>query len=733
MNRETVYLAALLKNLPDTKRLFNQYLPDYPGEYDEILEYASKLIFFNEEGASMQLTSILNKLANTGDVPKTIPFVPLTISEACFRKDTEELDWNYPDKFTKALALLDANHPDFSDHLFELIKFYFSNYPSFKGLDNVSLFEYIKSHCAFLHCLLDEQRDMQYPFLLVCGDLSGIQNFIYDIHRSKAYKSIKGRSFFLQLVIEETITHILEAAEVPRCNIVYSSGGKFYILLPNTIAIKSAIDDIELQLTNVLFDGVFQGLYTCFGNIPFNIDLNHNYSISSPELHVSGESIEGIGDLWKAVSEKAAQKKSLRYASLIKSEERFLQLFRGALQEDYNGDGMIPCAVTGIPVAEIEDNNIVLRKEEEAIYVHPKVKEQIILGESLRDADVIGWSQTKQLNFIQPLDSPEHWFGLVCEPTQNIEHRILNPADESSYLQYIRRYKATSFTFYGGNKQAISESGEIKNLNDIAVPNEDFSFRKIAVLRMDIDNLGDIFTHKMKRDLGVFAALSDLSARLDWFFSGYINSIRNKPMYEKYVNVLYAGGDDLCVAGRWDRVLEFAQEVRKAFAEYVGSWSGVTLSGGYAIFNPKFPISKAISMAGEALENAKQYKKNKNTSIPHKNAFHLLGTSISWEEEWPFVWQLKELFLTWLHSGIMSKGTVYRLHNFNRLREEGQIDWHWQAAYYFAKMNKQELLPLKKALITGDFIVGEIKYETKPSRMMELIVLAAKMADYYNR
>ena len=40
------------------------------------------------------------------------------------------------------------------------------------------------------------------PFLLIGGDLSGVQRFIYTISSKGALKSLKGRSFFLELLVD---------------------------------------------------------------------------------------------------------------------------------------------------------------------------------------------------------------------------------------------------------------------------------------------------------------------------------------------------------------------------------------------------------------------------------------------------------------------------------------------------------------------------------------------------
>ena len=82
----------------------------------------------------------------------------------------------------------------------------------------------------------DEQR-----YLLVGGDLSGIQNFIYTLASKGALKTVRGRSFYLELLIEAIVSRLLAALDLPRACVVYASGGGLYLLAPNTDTAKETI------------------------------------------------------------------------------------------------------------------------------------------------------------------------------------------------------------------------------------------------------------------------------------------------------------------------------------------------------------------------------------------------------------------------------------------------------------------------------------------------------------
>ncbi|MCX7793785.1 MAG: type III-A CRISPR-associated protein Cas10/Csm1, partial [Thermodesulfovibrionales bacterium] len=68
------------------------------------------------------------------------------------------------------------------------------------------------------------------PFLLIGGDISGVQKFIYTITSKAALRSLKGRSFYLELLAEHVVSELINKLELSRCNIIFSGGGHFYIL-----------------------------------------------------------------------------------------------------------------------------------------------------------------------------------------------------------------------------------------------------------------------------------------------------------------------------------------------------------------------------------------------------------------------------------------------------------------------------------------------------------------------
>jgi CRISPR-associated protein Csm1 len=315
----------------------------------------------------------------------------------------------------------------------------------------------------------------------------------------------------------------------------------------------------------------------------------------------------------------------------------------------------------------------------------------------------------------------------------------LNPKSEEDYLKFVETHHSTRFVFYGGNKQVTKKDGsdDLADLESIAQPADGKTLNKIAVVKMDVDGLGTVF-REPKGDYGTLPAMSDLSARVDWFFTGYLNQLREDKRFKDTVNIIYAGGDDLCAIGRWDAVLTFASQVREDFRAYIGNVDGLTISAGYSLFTPKFPISKAIKEANENLDKAKGFINVFPDKTFKKDAINLLGISVNWQttdkahQEWQFIQDLTKQFIAWLADGTISKSTIYKLFVFKKNKDDGELDYRWQSAFYFAKMKKPELLPFRDAMITDNLITPSVSGHF-PKRMFDLIIIAAKLADYHSR
>lgn len=129
-------------------------------------------------------------------------------------------------------------------------------------LTDISLFDHVKMTAAVAACIYDylNEKQLNYKetlftkekefydqkvFLLFSMDISGIQDFIYTITSKNALRTLRARSFYLEILMEHIIDLLLEKLELSRTNLIYSGGGHCYMLLPNTDGAKAKIKEFE--------------------------------------------------------------------------------------------------------------------------------------------------------------------------------------------------------------------------------------------------------------------------------------------------------------------------------------------------------------------------------------------------------------------------------------------------------------------------------------------------------
>ncbi|MBF0520258.1 MAG: type III-A CRISPR-associated protein Cas10/Csm1, partial [Nitrospirae bacterium] len=222
---------------------------------------------------SVPLVSIFSRINIGKTMPEKLKYHPIPLNpEYTFPEKFEdykpdELN-NHLKSFGEEFKLLLCNNEkgygeiDFEKvfvNIFTILMRYSWCIPSNTQEDvpDVSLFDHLKTTCAIAACLYqyhyhyssleigEIKKDKQKKFILLAGDLSGIQNYIFNISHIGAggvAKRLRARSFQL-VMLSEIVSHkIIHAVNLPITNILMSSGGKFYILLPN---IPKAIDSIK--------------------------------------------------------------------------------------------------------------------------------------------------------------------------------------------------------------------------------------------------------------------------------------------------------------------------------------------------------------------------------------------------------------------------------------------------------------------------------------------------------
>ncbi|NJK30556.1 MAG: type III-A CRISPR-associated protein Cas10/Csm1, partial [Acaryochloris sp. SU_5_25] len=130
----------------------------------------------------------------------------------------------------------------------------FGSHLSF-GDPDIALIDVARSTAAIAAALAQEPPDNK--LALVGGDLMGVQKFIYTISSEGALKSLRARSFYLELATEEVVQQILTELSLPRINVIYAGASKFYLLVAAMQELDEILDRIQNQF-NQWLNNAFQ-------------------------------------------------------------------------------------------------------------------------------------------------------------------------------------------------------------------------------------------------------------------------------------------------------------------------------------------------------------------------------------------------------------------------------------------------------------------------------------------
>ncbi len=653
----------------------------------------------------------------------------------------------------------------FLDTLHFVLRKYTSSIPAStfkKDIPSVSLFDHLRITAAIADGLFSWSKEKGFeesfnvlsgnrlalkdgndlPLLLTCVDLSGIQKFIYDISGNKAANSLKGRSFYLQLLIDSILESIISDNQLHAGHVIYSSGGKAYILLPNTQKAKESLSILHREIMQALNKEAERTLYVCMDYIPFG--YSNAFQIAY-EHEGRIENTTNIGDLWRLLAEKTGRQKARKFDELlIEDFETFFQ----PIEVDEKGK---VCAVTGL---NLKKENA--RELTEDTWVSKSVYNQILLGKELKDADyLISFKggklppTLKNNRHLQPLSlgvnkylfdkrhlaSDDDEFRLITSFDQ-CRVQMINQTSFAGINNLKGKLASYGYLFYGGNQPARKEDGVEKTYEDLAGTS---SFKRLGVLRMDVDNLGQIFIDRIPENQRNIATYATLSAQLDIFFSGYINSIRNDASFSPWINIVYSGGDDLFAVGRWDKIILFAKEFRKRFSDFVGNRSDITLSGGIALIGPRYPIAKGADEAGEAESKSKRYILQNASPFPTKDAITLFDVTLSWhgleralEMKNTFMELLDKQALTNSFLQMMMRYYLRRKESEMNEKQKGNLSYVWNAAYYlkrYASRNKNDDLNY----MINQLQKNIIENVSSNSDYWDILAVACRWAELENR
>ena len=127
--------------------------------------------------------------------------------------------------------------------------------------------------------------------MLVSCDMSGIQDFIYNISGTGALKQLRARSLYLELMMEHIVDELLNRLALSRANAIYTGGGHAYLLLPNTQKAKTTLQAFRDELKSWFIKEHGTDLYVATACV----------ACSADDLSNKGEDKQRFSELFKSL------------------------------------------------------------------------------------------------------------------------------------------------------------------------------------------------------------------------------------------------------------------------------------------------------------------------------------------------------------------------------------------------------------------------------------------------
>ena len=500
------------------------------------------------------------------------------------------MDWN-EEYVNSLLAVMEANLS------------YVPSSTSNEELSDISLYDHVKLTAAIGSCIYDylNENQLNYKnelfdkkdfydkeaFLLCSMDISGIQNFIYTISSKNALKTLRARSFYLEIMMEHIIDLLLEKLQLSRANLLYSGGGHCYLLLANTQKTFDLIQEFQLQLKEWMLQKFQIDLFVAFGYVKCTGNAFRNIPEGS------------YTKLFQEMSKMVSDQKQHRYtaAEIINLNHR--------KAEDYSRE----CKVCK-KIGHVDEEGVcpLCRKIEK---LSKNVLYMDFFSVVLENPD----AKTDGM----PLPGG---YYLIADDEKTLCRRM----EKDNY--FVRAYSKNAL--YTGKHIATKLWVGDYTTGDTfeAFAQKADGINRIGVLRADVDNLGQAIVSgfRNEKDGDRYMTLSRtaaLSRQLSLFFKYYIRYVLKEGEYaldgncngkERQATIVYSGGDDVFIVGAWNDIIELAVDLRKKFKRY--TQGTLSISAGIGIYDASYPIAAIALETGEMESESKR--------MPGKNAVTLL-------------------------------------------------------------------------------------------------------------
>ena len=410
-------------------------------------------------------------------------------------------------------------------------------------------------------------------FLIVFGDFFGIQNFIFDNLKAKyASKILRAKSAYIEIFTKVIAKYITKELNISEFSIIFTSAGKFEILVHNTEEVKEKLKNIQKELNEFCIKEFYAKTGIGIGWVEC-----------------------GIKDFIKEGAYKKLREKIDDELELIKLNKFDLKNRNSKLEYDSDVNNQNLCDFCEIRKATKNDEYRICE------FCNKFVK----LGQRLVNKKFLQITTTKtDIHIFKDYDL-DFQENKGFDISKNPEYLGYPKWEISSY---VAKNNENILTFEDLAKRSVKE-GKINEERIRGV-------EALAAIKADVDGMGKFILGEAGIDVTrSFAKYNFFSRLMNYFFSVYVPY----KMEGKDIYTVFSGGDDLYIIGAWDEALEFLKDIREDFISFCEG--KMSLSAGVVIVKPNKPVNFISKVVEEKEESAKEY--------PNKNALAIFNEVVN--------------------------------------------------------------------------------------------------------
>jgi len=523
---------------------------------------------------------------------------------------------------------------------------------STQDLPDVSLYDHLKTTAALAACIylvcartgeLDEAvvRDGAVPrFLLLSGELGGIQRYLYEIAEvgvGGTAKRLRARSFHLSMLAEVAAARVLEEFGLTRVNLLMSSGGHFYLLLPNLPDAPQRLAGLRAEMEEWLH-----------AHLLAQVRLDLAWKGACDKDFLEGR----FADLMAGLAVQIQESRRRPLAAVLQAggqwqEAAFIPTAAppGQTWRPCRHCGKLPAADPAgetpcrFCAADAQAGRQLAQPQPQvAVFREPRAGGAAALGRWLQvnpaaeDIEVADW--VIAINPAAGLRRPRHrplWVRYLANAV---------PRAGDHGCQDCQRFADCC------EEERPDAGGPLlfSCLAQLAQGRQALGF-----LRGDVDHLGEKFALGFRGQLCSISRLATMSRMLDLFFGSYVDQVIRREEDFRHTYTVYSGGDDFFLVGPWDRTLHLAAHLRQRFADF--TCGRLSFSAGFLLTRAGTPVAIAARQAGDHLQAAKRAGRDRLCAF---------GTTLRWADV-PDALRQADQVAQWLREEVIGAAAARRL------------------------------------------------------------------------